>query len=221
MLKKSVTEISEDLKSLYIETAKKLKGSDRRQFMAQVVQGLGIGGQTLAERELGWNRRTIRKGTEELTSGQAFIDGRSRSGRKKIETKLPNILEDIKSIVEPKSQTDPSFKSTRLYTRITSEEVRRQLIVQSGYQEEELPSSETIRRKLNDLGYSLKRVLKSKPKKKIAETEAIFEQIEKINREADEDPKTLRISLDGKVGVKVGEFDRGGKTRVKTEAFLP
>jgi len=75
--------------------------------------------------------------------------------------------------------------------------------------------------KLNDLGYSLKRVLKSKPKKKIAETEAIFEQIEKINREADEDPKTLRISLDGKVGVKVGEFDRGGKTRVKTEAFLP
>jgi hypothetical protein len=41
MLKKSVTEISEDLKSLYIETAKKLKGSDRRQFMAQVVQGLG------------------------------------------------------------------------------------------------------------------------------------------------------------------------------------
>jgi hypothetical protein len=186
MLKKSVTEISEDLKSLYIETAKKLKGSDRRQFMAQVVQGLGIGGQTFAERELGWNRRTIRKGTEELTSGQAFIDGRSRSGRKKKETKLPNILEDIKSIVEPKSQTDRSFKSTRLYTRITSEEVRRQLIVQSGYQEEELPSSETIRRKLNDLGYSLKRVLKSKPKKKIAETEAIFEQIEKINREADE-----------------------------------
>ena len=61
---------------------------------------------------------------------------------------ISNILEDIKSIVEPKSQTDPSFKSTRLYTRITSEEVRRQLIVQSGYQEEELPSSETIRRKL-------------------------------------------------------------------------
>ena len=219
MLKKSVTEISEDLKSLYTKTAKKLKGSDRRQFMAEVVIGLGVGGQTLAERELGWNRRTIRKGIEELKSGQAFIDGRSRSGRKKIETKLPNILEDIKSIVEPKSQTDPSFKSTRLYTRITSEEVRRQLIVQSGYQEEELPSSETIRRKLNDLGYSLKRVLKSKPQKKIAETEAIFEQMEKINREADEDAKTLRISLDAKVGVKVGEFDRGGKTRVKTEGL--
>ena len=77
MLKKSVTEISEDLKSLYTKTVKKLKGSDRRQFMAEVVQGLGIGGQTLAERELGWNRRTIRKGIEELKSGQVFIDGRS------------------------------------------------------------------------------------------------------------------------------------------------
>ena len=30
--------------------------------MAEVVRGLGIGGQTLAERELGWSRRTIRKG---------------------------------------------------------------------------------------------------------------------------------------------------------------
>ena len=63
------------LKSLYIKTAQKLKGSDRRQFMAEVVKGLGIGGQTLAERELGWNRRTIRKGMQELNSGQAIEDG--------------------------------------------------------------------------------------------------------------------------------------------------
>ena len=49
MLKKSVTEISEDLKSLYTKTAKKLKGSDRRQFMAEVVIGLGVGGQTLGD----------------------------------------------------------------------------------------------------------------------------------------------------------------------------
>ncbi len=36
-----------------IKTAQKLKGSDRRQFMAEVVKTLGIGGQTFAERELG------------------------------------------------------------------------------------------------------------------------------------------------------------------------
>jgi hypothetical protein len=43
--------------------------------MAEVVRSLGIGGQTFAERELGWNRRTIRKGMGELTSGQALEDG--------------------------------------------------------------------------------------------------------------------------------------------------
>ncbi|WP_085930372.1 ISAzo13 family transposase [Anabaena cylindrica] len=209
-------QLTENLKSLYIKTAKKLKGSDRRQFMAEVVKGLGIGGQTLVERELGWNRRTIRKGMQELESGKPFIDGFDRSGRKGAEGKLPNLLKDIKSLVDPQSQTDPSFKSTRLYTRITAGEVRRQLIVQYGYTDEELPSSETIRRKLNDLGYTLKRVLKTKPIKKIPETEAIFEQVEQINIEADNDPHTLRISIDAHVAVKVGEFDRGGTTRMPT-----
>jgi hypothetical protein len=189
MSPKSIIQLTENLKSLYIKTAKKLKGSDRRQFMAAVVKGLGIGGQTLVERELGWNRRTIRKGMQELESGKPFIDGFERSGRKRVETKLPNLLEDIKSLVDPQSQTDPSFKSTRLYTRLTSSEVRRQLIEQFGYSDEELPSSETIRRRLNDLGYTLKRVLKTKPIKKIPETEAIFEQVEQINAEADNDPR--------------------------------
>lgn len=216
MRPKSVIQLTESLKSLYIKTAQKLKGSDRRQFMAEVVKGLGVGGQTLAEREMGWNRRTIRKGMKELESGQPIVDGFASSGRKRFETKLPNLLEDIKSLVEPQSQTDPSFKSTRLYTRLTSAEVRRQLMEKWGYSNEELPSNETIRRKLNDLGYTLKRVAKIKPVKKIPETEAIFEQVERINQEARNEPNTLRISIDAKVAVKVGEFDRGGKTRVPT-----
>jgi transposase len=212
-------ELTENQKSLYTKTAKKLKGSDRRQFMAEVVKGLGIGGQTLAEKELGWNRRTIRKGMKELESGQPIIDGHKRSGRKRVETKLPLLLEEIKSIVDPQSQTDPSFKSTRLYSRITSAEVRMQLMEQFGYSNEELPSRETIRRKLNELGYSLKRVVKTKPVKKIPETEAIFAQLEKTNQSADDDPNTLRISIDAKVRVNVGEFDRGGKTRTPTIAL--
>ncbi|MEG4342262.1 hypothetical protein QUB70_03080 [Microcoleus sp. A003_D6] len=102
---------------------------------------------------------------------------------------LPNLLNDIKLLADPQSQTDPSFKSTGLYTRITASEVRRQLIEQFGYSDEELPTVETIRRRLNDLGYSLKRVLKTKPIKKIPETEAIFKQVTQINTEADHDPR--------------------------------
>ncbi|MDB9437739.1 hypothetical protein PN450_13255 [Dolichospermum lemmermannii CS-548] len=115
MRPKSIIELTENLKYLYIKTAKKLKGSDRRQFMAEVVKALGIGGQTLVERELGWNRRTIRKGMQELESGQPIIDGFDRSGRKGVETKLPNLLLDMKSLVDPQSQTDPSFKSTKCF----------------------------------------------------------------------------------------------------------
>ena len=60
------------------------------------------------------------------------------------------------SLVDLHSQTDPSFKSTRLYIRITANEVRRQLIEQFGYSDEELPTAEIIRRRLNDLDYTLK-----------------------------------------------------------------
>ena len=82
-----------------------------------------------------------------------------------------------------------------------------------------MPSAETIRRRLNEMGYSLKRVIKAKPQKRIPETDAIFEQIHQVNQQADADPQTLRISMDAKVAVKVGEFDRGGKTRVTTVAL--
>jgi hypothetical protein len=105
-----MTELPPEQKALYIKTAKKLKGTDRRQFMAEVVQTFGLGGQTFAERELGWNRRTIRKGMSELASGEPIKDGYERSGRKRVEVKLVNLLQDIQAIVEPQSQADPSLR---------------------------------------------------------------------------------------------------------------
>jgi hypothetical protein len=43
--------------------------------------------------------------------------------------------------------------------------VRRQLIAQKGYSDDELPTAETITTKLNELGYSLKKVAKTQPQK--------------------------------------------------------
>ena len=207
----STITLTNELKSIFRETAQKLKGSERRQFMAKVVKGLGIGGQTQAERELGWNRGTIRKGMKELTSGIPIKDRFERRGRKRIESKLPNLLEDIRAIVDPQSQADPTLKSQRLYTRISAAEVRRQLIKQKGYLDEELPTAEVIRQRLNEMNYRLRRVVKAKASKEIPETEAIFEQVNQINQQADEDETTLRISIDAKTAVKVGDYDRGGK----------
>lgn len=211
-------DLTDSLKALFIETAKALKGSARRIFMARSVKELGTGGQRIAERELGWNRVTIRKGTHELGSGFACVDAFSARGRKRAEEHLPNLLIDIKAIVDGQSQADPQFRTNRLYTRLSAAEVRRQLIVQKGYTDKELPTVETIANKLNDLGYYPKKVAKSQPQKKIPETDAIFDQVNQINQAADEAPDVLRISIDAKATVKIGPFARGGKSRVVVEA---
>lgn len=128
-----------------------------------------------------------------------------------MEAQLPHVLSDIQAIVEPQTQADPTLTSQRLYTRLSAPEVRRQLIAQKGYSEAELPSAEVIRQRFNQLGYRLKRVAKTKPQKVIAETEAIFAEVNRIHQAADADAHTLRISMDAKATVKVGDYDRGGK----------
>ena len=158
--------VSEAEKTTYIETAKVLKGSDRRMFMARIVQNLGPGGQRYAEAHLGWGRHTIRKGTHELNSGIRCQDAFGPRGRKPAEVHLPHLLEDIQALVEGQSQTDPTFQTTRLYTWLSAAQVRQQLIVQKGYPEASLPTEETIRVKLNQLGYHLRKVQKSRPQKK-------------------------------------------------------
>ena len=158
-------ELTEEVKVLLVKTAKDLKGSARRMFLARTVQALGEGGQRLAERELGWNRGTIRKGMLEVEHELACVDGFRLRGRKRSEEHLPNLLRDLMAIVDSQSQADPQFRTTRLYTRLTATEVRRQLIAKFGYTDEELPTAETIGTKLNQLGYYPKKVAKSQPQK--------------------------------------------------------
>jgi hypothetical protein len=159
-------ELTDAHKALFIEAARALSGSARRVFMARTVAALGPGGQRRAERELGWDRGTIRKGARELASGFAIVDGFALRGRKRAEAHLPNLLADLEAIVAGQSQTDPSFRTTRLYTRLTAAEVRRQLIAQHGYTDEELPCVQTIGAKLNALGYHPQTVAKSQPQKR-------------------------------------------------------
>ena len=83
----------------------------------------------------------------------------------RVEEHLPNLLTDLAAIVDGQSQADPQFRTHRLYTRLTATEVRRQLIAQKGYRDDELPTAETISTKLNELGYYPKTVAKSQPQK--------------------------------------------------------
>jgi len=72
--------LTDELKALFRDVANRLKGHERRLFMARVVKLLGKGGQRQTERELSWNRSTIRKGRHELESGLACLDAFGRGG---------------------------------------------------------------------------------------------------------------------------------------------
>jgi hypothetical protein len=159
-------ELTDAVKGLLREAAQALQGSERRRFLARTVEELGPGGQRRAERELGWCRVTIRKGLRELRRGVTCVDAFALRGRKRAEAHLPNLLTDLEAVVAGQSQADPTFRTTRLYTRLTAREVRQQLIAQRGYTDEELPTAKTIGAKLNALGYHPQRVAKSKPQKR-------------------------------------------------------
>ena len=135
-----------------------LKGSAKRKFMAETVNTLGAGGQRWAAALLGWCRDTIRKGQHEVKANISCIDNFNGRGRLPAEAHLPGLIDKIHEIVAEKTQADP-------YVKITAKEVRNRLI-ESGYTDDELPAVSTLGRKLNKLGYSLKRVQKVKPKKK-------------------------------------------------------
>lgn len=159
-------DLTNNVRNYLQTTLAMLRGSDRRLFMARTVRLLGLGGQRRAERELGWSRVTIRKGLHELDCGFTFGDNFAARGRLRSEDRLPTLSSDLRDLVDPFSQTDPTFHTQRLYTRLTVAEVRRQLIECKGYCDTELPSAEPIRRQLLRMNYRLRRVAKCRPKKR-------------------------------------------------------
>jgi transposase len=54
--------------------------------------------------------------------------------------------------------------------------------------------------------------------KKIPETDAIFERLRQVNAQADADETVLRLSLDAKAAVWVGDYSRGGQSRITVKA---
>ena len=84
---------------------------------------------------------------------------------------------------------------------------------EKGYAPAEVPSERSLRRKLGALEFKPRRVAKSKPLRKVPQADAIFETVHRLNREADADPGTIRLSLDTKTGVPIGQLSRSGKSR--------
>ena len=138
---------------------------ERRRFQTQVVMDHCDGNTSLAKTLFGWDQETTRKALLELESGTTIPD-RPRKSRPTFSEKLPNLQNDIRSLVDPNSQTHPTFQASFRYTRVTAKAVREALVKEKGYKLEELPVESTMRALLGKMGYRLRRVQKTKPQKK-------------------------------------------------------
>ena len=193
--------------------ASQVSGTARRQFMATVVNALGTGGQRWAEDTLQWNRVTLRRGQREHAGLLPAQDRFHQRGRKPVEQLLPALHSDITLIVRPHLQQDATFRTIQVYRRITANTVRKALLERDAYTDAVLPSVRTLCDQLNKLDFRPRKVAKSKPVKKLPQTNAIFDRLHQLNAEADRQPRILRLSLDAKATIKVGPFSRGGYNR--------
>ena len=154
-------ELTKAMAALLQKTADAFHGAQRRRYMAEAVEAFD-----LSQRQLGWAHNTVRKALHELRSGITCVDNFSARGRKPCEFHLPQLFQDIRDLVAEPLQIVPTFQTTQLYCRLSAPEVRKQLIECKGYTDKQLPSVQTIGEKLNDLGFRLRTVVKSRPQKK-------------------------------------------------------
>ncbi len=205
--------LTDDFKVIIKDAAKRLTGFKKREYLAIITSKYLNGSARNAELEMGWGRECVQKGLKEAETGIKCIDNYQGRGRMRTEDKISNLMNDIIELAEPQTQADPAMKTSLTYTRVTAKSMRQTLIDEKGYSDDELPTDETIGNILNRAGYNLKRVQKAKPAKKIKEVDEIFDNVWEVNRKSDEDPESVRISIDAKAKVKVGEFSRNGKSR--------
>src|SRR5947209_6066212 len=191
--------------------AQRLRGPQRRLFLAEVTRDLCGGNARQAERRFGWGRATVRQGLQELQHGIRCLEHFAARGRPRWEEQDPQRAKDLRALVEPHTHADPELKTARRYTNLTAEEALEQLHSKKGYAQEDLPSARSMRNILNRMGYRLKRIQKAKPLKKTKQTDAIFANVQAVREEVQHDPETLEISIDTKAKVNEGDYARGGK----------
>lgn len=152
-----------------------------------------------------------------VLKGDLQISTNNKCGRKKLTLLYPELENDITKIIEDSLSIDPKFKSEKQYVKLSIAEIKRQLIKTGKYEESSFSNS-YLNNLVNQMGYNLKKVQKTKPLKKIDETDAIFENVHQKKEIAMNDEKTVLISLDTKDKVLLGPFSRNGKNRIQINA---
>ena len=110
------------------------------------------------------------------------------------------------------TQSDRCHNDIKGYVKTTALQVKLDLMAQKGYKTLDFCVG-TVNNILNRLNYTLKKVRKTLPLKRIEQTDAIFKNIA-IHRKRKQ-PGILKLSIDVKDKVKVGQLSRKGYHRGK------
>lgn len=147
--------------------AGKLTGYRRREFQAEMAVKYCDSSPRKAESVFGWGRRAVVTGLGELRTGIRCLDHEGSGGRPKTEDKSPQFVEALRRLVDPNSQTDPTFETTLAFTRVTAQAVHEALQADATLAPW-VPCRQTVGSMLNRLGYRLRPVIKARPQKKYA-----------------------------------------------------
>ena len=150
------------------KAARLLSGAKRRAYQAECALVFCEGNARQAEAIFGWGRETLSLGWHEQRRGITCLGNFQARGGKKMETLRPQLEADIRALADPHSQADAQLKTALAYTRLSARAVRRALVAQKGWREEDLPAERTMTTILNRLGYRLRAVTKTRPEKKRA-----------------------------------------------------
>jgi hypothetical protein len=157
--------VSDETVGLILRLVERVPWPARRLAMADVATTMLAGRIRATEDVFGWSRDAVTLGLHELRTGITCINDLSARRKPKAEMKHPQMLADIRAIMDPQSQADPRLRTTLSYTNMTASAVRKAL-VKKGWPEDVLPGQRTISNILNRSGYRLRTVVKTIVQKK-------------------------------------------------------
>lgn len=157
--------ISKELVDLISRLIDLIPWPARRCAMGDVTLSLLDGKHRVAEDVFGWGRSVVEVGIKEFQTGISCVNDISQRLKPKTEVKKPELLVEIRNIMEPHSESESHLRTTLLYTNMTAEAVY-DALVEKGWSAESLPTVRTISNILIRNNYRLRTVSKTKVQKK-------------------------------------------------------
>jgi hypothetical protein len=141
-----------------------LTGAARRRFQAEMTLKHAGGRARRAESVFGWGRAGVETGLGELRTGVLCLENHAARGRIAGEQADPALAARLRAAADPEAQAEPRLRTALAYTRATAKAVRARL-AETTPPGQALPAERTVNDMLNRLGFRLRRVAKTVPKK--------------------------------------------------------